>query len=234
MPRRSQGEDQLSTCNLANSIFDQAVDAERSGQPALPPASNSKDNESTSGDAERSLATETSRSQPVSRLGPGAARAPSPELQGTSPGPSESYLPILADAEHPSAGTGVPNPTTSLDHIHGLREASRPDDQCVSDIPRKPTPPILAPRPSNKFELRVFPDKHSVINDAFLKCTPYIVNLKYMVLIVPIADIVSIRIVRWSIYGVTTRIAKLKPLSLNISTKGFLVWFPNPLIHPRR
>ena len=48
---------------------------------------------------------------------------------------------------------------------------------------------------------------------------------------VPIAGIVSIRILRWSTYVVTTRTAKLRPLSLSGSTKGFLVWFPSLFIH---
>ncbi len=43
--------------------------------------------------------------------------------------------------------------------------------------------PILAPSPPNKLEIRVIPDKDTVINDALLKCTPYVVNVKYMVLI---------------------------------------------------
>ncbi len=75
------------------------VEADRTGQLAPPPALNSNDNDSRSGDAGRLHATETSSSRPVcdvqplstlvSPLSPGAAHAPSPELQGT-PGPSES------------------------------------------------------------------------------------------------------------------------------------------------
>jgi hypothetical protein len=90
---------------------------------------------------------------------------------------------VLADAGH---RTNVTNSSTFLDHSHGLREASatsRPDERGVSDILQKPTSPILAPRSPNKFELRVFLDKHSITNNALLKCTPYIVNVKYMVLI---------------------------------------------------
>jgi hypothetical protein len=119
----------------------------------------------------------------VSPLSPGAAHASSPEFHRISPEPSGSCPPVLADAGRRSA---VPNLTTFLDHSHSLRESSatsRPDQRGVSNIPRKPTPPILMPRPPNKFESRVFPDKHSIINDALLKCTPYIVNVKYMVLI---------------------------------------------------
>jgi hypothetical protein len=86
---------------LANSIFDQGIEVEvdQTGQLAPPPVSNPKDKESTSSDAERLLATETSSSQPVydvqplstsvSPLSPDPAHAPSPDLQGT-PGPSKS------------------------------------------------------------------------------------------------------------------------------------------------
>lgn len=42
---------------------------------------------------------------------------------------------------------------------------------------------IPVPLPANKCELRVFPDEHSVVDDALLKRTPYIVNTQYMVLI---------------------------------------------------
>ena len=37
--------------------------------------------------------------------------------------------------------------------------------------------------PPNEYESRVVPDEHSIVDDALLKCTPYIVNVKYMVLI---------------------------------------------------
>jgi hypothetical protein len=149
-----------------------------------------------SSDAERLLATETSRSQSVYnaqphstsalRLSPGVPHVPPPESHGISSEPSESCPPVFSDAGHRSAVIGVLNSTTLLDHSYGLSYASAtstPDERGTSDIPRKPTPPILAPRPPNKFELRVFPDKHTITNDALLKCTPYIVNVQYMVLI---------------------------------------------------
>jgi hypothetical protein len=102
----------------------------------------------------------------VSPLHLGAAHPPSPEFHGISPAYSS---PLSADAGPTPSVTGVPNPTTFLDHSNGLREApstSRPDERGVPDILQKPTPPILAPRPPNKFELRVFPDKDSITNDA--------------------------------------------------------------------
>lgn len=39
------------------------------------------------------------------------------------------------------------------------------------------------PRQLNEHELRLVPDPHSVVDDQLLKCTPFIVNTKYLVLI---------------------------------------------------
>jgi len=50
-------------------------------------------------------------------------------------------------------------------------------------IPKRPTCPKVAPSLANKYELRVVPDEHSIVDDALLKSTPYIINTKYMVLI---------------------------------------------------
>jgi hypothetical protein len=52
----------------------------------------------------------------------------------------------------------------------------------ISHHPAVPGPKT-APTSANKHELRVVPDEHSIVDDALLKCTPYIVNTKYMVLI---------------------------------------------------
>jgi len=171
------------------------VEAEKSGQPVLPPPSSPKDNERTgiadAGDAERLLVAETSVSQRVDNvqplatlvmpLSPGAAHAPSPEPRGTSPEPLESYPPVLADAGNRSMGVGAPRSGTLLEFSNRLGEAStivRPDGHNVSDT-RKP--PILAPSSANKFESLVLLDKHTTIHDSLLKCTPYIINLKYKV-----------------------------------------------------
>ncbi len=162
------------------------LEVDQTDQPAAPLPISTSDNQPKnladgSGNTERLLAAETSIGQRV-----GIVQPPSPEVHGLSPGRSESYLPVLADAGHPSAVTNVPNPTTFLHHNHCLREASatsRPGQRGVSDIPRKPTSPIVGPRPPNKFESRVFPDQHTITNDALLKCTPFIVNVKYRVLI---------------------------------------------------
>jgi hypothetical protein len=107
-------------------------------------------------------------------LSPGTAHGHSPEVQ------VEPFPPVLADAGNRSVGTRAPISSTLLEH-HGHKEAStiaRLDEQRVSDISRKPMP--TSP---NKFELRVSPGDHSIINDPLLRCTPYIVNVKYKVLI---------------------------------------------------
>lgn len=190
---------------------------------------------------------------------PISAHGHSPEFQGTSPGPSGSFYPALADAENSSVGTGAPNSSTLLERSNGHCKEftiASSAEQCVSDIAETsmnsqllstvlplspgtshghslevqmgPFPLVLAdagnrsvstgapilstllehqghkeastiarldeqgvsdtsrkPMPSspNKFELRVFPDNHSIVNDSLLRCTPYIVNVKYKVLI---------------------------------------------------
>jgi len=53
----------------------------------------------------------------------------------------------------------------------------------VPAIPQRPTAPKAAPSLANKYEIRVVPDEHSIVDDALLKPTPYIINTKYMVLI---------------------------------------------------
>ena len=163
------------------------MEADTTGEPVLTAASNPKDSQPTGIDRSQTVGSVQPLSSLVSPLSPSAADTPSTELQGTSPGPSESSPIVLADAGNRSAVTGIPSTTTFLGgHHNGLREESvkaRPDEQSVSDISRKPTPPIITSRSANKLESRVFPDEHCVINDGHLKCTPYIVNVKYRVLI---------------------------------------------------
>ena len=53
----------------------------------------------------------------------------------------------------------------------------------VSVTPENVTVPRSGSRSLNEYETRVFPDEHSILDDALLRCTPYIVNTKYMVLI---------------------------------------------------
>ena len=132
------------------------VDVENFGPPLLRSTSVPKGNETTTGDAERSLATETPRSldshQPtILLLSPRSASNLLPE----SFGPFKSHPNVLADVG---------------DHLTVDSTPAR------LNVPRQPSPP-------NEFELGVFPDKHCVINDNLLKCTLYIINVKHMVLI---------------------------------------------------
>ncbi len=60
---------------------------------------------------------------------------------------------------------------------------ARLDEQGVSDISQKPMP--ISP---NKFELRVFLDNHSIINDPLLRCRPYIVNILGYLLVVSLKE----------------------------------------------
>lgn len=46
-----------------------------------------------------------------------------------------------------------------------------------------PTVPRELPRLLNKHELLIAPNEHSIVDNALLRCTPYIVNTKYKVLI---------------------------------------------------
>lgn len=52
-------------------------------------------------------------------------------------------------------------------------------------LPRNDAPEnsMIKSRPLNEYELRVTPDEHSILNEPFLRCTPYIVNRRYMTLI---------------------------------------------------
>jgi hypothetical protein len=47
----------------------------------------------------------------------------------------------------------------------------------------KTVPHVSALPPLNQYERMIVPDEHSVVDDPLLRCTPYIVNIKYMVLI---------------------------------------------------
>ena len=60
---------------------------------------------------------------------------------------------------------------------------SRLSEEAISAVSPHPTGPKTAPTSPNKYELRVVPDEHSIIDDTLLKCTPYIVNIRYLVLI---------------------------------------------------
>ena len=74
--------------------------------------------------------------------------------------------------------SGTPG-TVVMSPMHG--------EEAVSTVSHRPATvdPKTVPTSVNlnEHEIRVVPDEHSIVDDALLKCTPYIVNTKYMVLI---------------------------------------------------
>jgi hypothetical protein len=70
-----------------------------------------------------------------------------------------------------TANSGFPPRTTR--HVDG-------DTPAVSE---QPTTSSQTPASLNKYELSIFPDEHSIVDDPLLRCTPYIINSKHMVLI---------------------------------------------------
>jgi len=56
-------------------------------------------------------------------------------------------------------------------------------DEGILTTSKHSTASIATSNPLNKYESRVFPDEYSILDDALLKCTPYIVNTKYKVLV---------------------------------------------------
>jgi len=93
----------------------------------------------------------------------------------------------------PSTAAGVPASTE-----HGYRSGHHSTTPSVTNLvtPSGPFPAGTTSRHGdvsycsagtttlpNEHELRVVPDEHSIIDDTLLKCTPYIINTKYMVLI---------------------------------------------------
>ena len=110
----------------------------------------------------------------------------------SSPGPNVT---LIGSSSRPSTAAGVPA-STDDGHHSGHRSTSPSITNLVAlsgtnILPNRnsgtavihPTGPKIVPTSPNKYELRVVPDEHSIIDDTLLKCTPYIVNKKYMVLI---------------------------------------------------
>ena len=85
------------------------------------------------------------------------------------------------------AGTGpgessmspVPSSVQREEGNHSSTSAGHEDHGAPAYSPK----PRQVPPPVNEHELRVLPDEHSVIDDGLLRCTPYIVNDEYRVLI---------------------------------------------------
>ena len=89
----------------------------------------------------------------------------SPLFAGTGPGESSMSL--------------VPSSVWREEGNHSSTSAGRGDHGTSAYAPK----PRQVLAPMNAHELRVLPDEHSVIDDDLLRCTPYIVNDEYMVLI---------------------------------------------------
>jgi len=85
--------------------------------------------------------------------------------------------PGIANPATPSEPNMVPSGKPGTVVIGGDSE------KAISAISHHPAGPKTVPTSANKHELRVVPDEHSIVDDALLKSTPYIVNTKYMVLI---------------------------------------------------
>ena len=116
----------------------------------------------------------------------------SPELNvalgGSSRPSTAAGVPASTDhgyrSEHRSTSPSITNlATLSGTFPAGTTSESRHGEEAISAYSHHPAGPKTVPTSANKHELRVDPDEHSIVDDALLKCTPYIVNTKYMVLI---------------------------------------------------
>ena len=88
-----------------------------------------------------------------------------PFFTGTGPGESSMSL--------------VPSSVQREEGNHSSMSAGWEDHGAPAYSPK----PRQVPTPMNVHELRVLPDEHSVVDDDLLRCTPYIVNDEYRVLI---------------------------------------------------
>lgn len=134
------------------------------------------------------------------------AEAPTEPRTVESPVPDEgrpSSQPISHFETLPSTIPAMPQPgNASSACVEAPNPVAQLADPPTSPLPQQPsssylyrvsentngTPAVAnhgneAPTPSNKHELLIFPDEHSVINDPLLRCTPYIINTNYKVLI---------------------------------------------------
>ena len=64
---------------------------------------------------------------------------------------------------------------------HWFRQITRFWPDCA--LTATPKQQNKVPTPLNEYELLILPDEHSTIDDSLLRCTPYIVNTEYKVLI---------------------------------------------------
>ena len=76
----------------------------------------------------------------------------------------------------------TPTAVYRTDHGHSST-MENPDSEKTSESAERLTASRELPKLLNKYELLIAPNEHSIVDDALLKCTPYIVNTKYQVLI---------------------------------------------------
>jgi len=102
---------------------------------------------------------------------------------------ASSFQPTLPQ---PGISVGPSVDTTNtiarlVDPLPRTPALSSGDSQWTSgDTNRTPATPNQrnkVPTPLNQYELLILPDEHSTIDDPLLRCTPYIINTKYKVLI---------------------------------------------------
>lgn len=136
---------------------------------------------------------------PQSPLSPGLSVA----LEVPSPGASTATSPLLRtrvssgaryNSGHRSTSPNVADPSTFSGRNTAIEEifptpsgksgaVEMADKHSEEGVPQHPISSKAVPRSTNKHESQVVPDEHTIVDDALLKCTPYIVNIKYMVLI---------------------------------------------------
>lgn len=175
----------------------------KSTQPLLPSTVNPRDNEiaeSAEGESRR-LGDKIADFEPcptflsphsldaANRLSPGlgvtspgplaAARGSSPQRgQVSAAGCNSGRHPSSPSVTNPNLEKESPTPMTLPSGKSGIT-ASAIDRHGEEGLPGRKA----VSGPPNEYESRVVPDEHSIVDDALLKCTPYIVNTKYMVLI---------------------------------------------------
>lgn len=129
------------------------------------------------------------RSDAANPLSPGLSVA----LGVTSPRPSTSTKGLLTVVGY-NSGHHSPSPNIFSESNTAIEEAfptpsGKPGAAVMTarrgeeGVSQHPTCWKVASRSASKDELQVAPDEHTIVDDALLKCTPYIVNVKYMVII---------------------------------------------------
>ena len=98
-----------------------------------------------------------------------------------------STIPTTLQARNASgafveATNSIAQPVAPLSMPAAQRPSSG-DLRTAGNTKRTPTARNQCNEAPNKYELLIFPDEHSIVDDPLLRCTPYIINAKYNVLI---------------------------------------------------